>query len=127
MSKATTQFHSQAFGTILITKDRNWCLERTVKALDRSELVSYPIVVVNNGSTREDPLDALKAITFTFDYIRLPHNVGIVGARIYAHRVAECRGWRRAVVRPCRVEARPRGPASPTGFWCKLKKLALWR
>ncbi len=73
----------ETFGTIIITKDRNWCLKRSIEALRNSELEEFPIVVVNNGSTSEDPLDAL--IGIKFEYVNLPQNVGIVGARIYAH------------------------------------------
>ena len=79
------------FGTVIITKDRNWCLEKTVSALLHSELAQNPIVVVNNGSTKEDPAKALGKLHC--EYVVLPENIGIVGARFYAHRVAEEHEW----------------------------------
>jgi hypothetical protein len=82
---------SNPFGTVLITKDRNWCLHRTVTALMQSELAAHPIVVVDNGSTREDPREALGGLPH--EYLRIPHNTGIVGARLIAHQIAATRGW----------------------------------
>jgi len=79
------------FGTVLITKDRNWCLERTVRALHGTELAARPLVVINNGATHEDPLDVLHGLDF--EYIELPENTGIVGGRLYAHRTAAAAGW----------------------------------
>jgi hypothetical protein len=83
----------ESFGTIIITKDRNWCLKRTITALQGSELAEFPIVIVNNGSTSDNPLDVLTEINF--DYVKLQQNIGIVGARIYAHWLATNRGWAR--------------------------------
>lgn len=82
---------AKQFGTVLITKDRNWCLRRTVLALAQSELAGHPIVVVDNGSSREDPREALGGIEH--EYLRMAHNTGIVGARLIAHQVASARGW----------------------------------
>ena len=80
-----------SFGTVLITKDRNWCLERTVNALIGSELAEHPIVVVSNGSTREDPRQVLGNLRC--QYLQLPNNLGIVGARFLAHEIAETLQW----------------------------------
>lgn len=84
---------SNSFGTILITKDRNWCLERTVKALFESDIARHSIVVLNNGSTQEDPLQALSDLEC--EYITVSQNIGVVGARVLAHRIAEQKGWSR--------------------------------
>ena len=82
---------NQSFGTVLITKDRNWCLRRTVAALAQGELAAQPIVVVDNGSSREDPREALGGIAH--EYVRMAYNTGIVGARLIAHQIAAARGW----------------------------------
>jgi hypothetical protein len=81
------------FGTILITKDRNWCLKRTIDALRGSELLNYPLIVVNNGALLEDPRVVLDDLPH--DYIRLQQNIGIVGSRIFAHHLAARRSFKR--------------------------------
>src|SRR4051812_13657471 len=81
------------FGTVLVTKDRNHCLERTLRALLGSDLLAHPIVVQNNGSEMDDPCDIIKRVGFPCEYVNIGFNPGIVGSRVLAHRVARARGW----------------------------------
>jgi hypothetical protein len=81
------------FGTIIVTKDRNHCLDRTLKALLGTELTHFPIVLLNNGSEVDDPGEIIKSNPIECEYINVGFNPGIVGSRILAHRVAQSRAW----------------------------------
>jgi len=79
------------FGTIIVTKDRNSLLCRTVNALRGTEMDAHPIIVINNGSTIDNPRDIIENSGLQCEYIDVGFNSGIVGARILAHRIAKAR------------------------------------
>ncbi len=83
------------FGIILITKDRNWCLQRTLAALKGTELLRYPLVAIDNGSTQDDPREVLRSLDIKCEYFAINHNIGTRGARVLAHKLAAERGWNR--------------------------------